>query len=186
MGAVYKVLDKNRKNFCAAMKIEEDLWEGGVLKLEVYVLQQLQKMRGTVKLYDSGKRQNYCFMVMTLCDKDLMTLRRECGGVFSESTALRLAITTLFAIKQLHEIGYVHRDIKPGNCMIGKFGRDRKMIYLIDFDRMYRRTPEGLPAHQKLKVKRKSLARSPSSQHFLMVINEQLSERPSSAISKIA
>uniref|UniRef100_A0A0K0CYE2 Protein kinase domain-containing protein n=1 Tax=Angiostrongylus cantonensis TaxID=6313 RepID=A0A0K0CYE2_ANGCA len=100
MGAVYKVLDKNRKNFCAAMKVEDDLFEGGVLKLEVHVLQQLQKMKGTVKLYDSGRRQNYCFMVMTLCDKDLMTLKREHGGAFSESTILRLAISTLFAIKQ--------------------------------------------------------------------------------------
>ncbi|KAE9416524.1 hypothetical protein Angca_008945, partial [Angiostrongylus cantonensis] len=133
MGAVYKVLDKNRKNFCAAMKVEDDLFEGGVLKLEVHVLQQLQKMKGTVKLYDSGRRQNYCFMVMTLCDKDLMTLKREHGGAFSESTILRLAISTLFAIKQVHEIGYVHRDVKPSNCMIGKYGRDRKMIYLIDF-----------------------------------------------------
>ncbi|VDM60279.1 unnamed protein product [Angiostrongylus costaricensis] len=133
MGAVYKVLDKNRRNFYAAMKVEDDLFEGGVLKLEVHVLQQLQKMKGTVKLYDSGRRQNYCFMVITLCDKDLMTLKREHGGAFSELTILRLAISTLFAIKQVHEIGYVHRDVKPSNCMIGKYGRDRRMIYLIDF-----------------------------------------------------
>ncbi|KAK6019387.1 hypothetical protein OSTOST_14980, partial [Ostertagia ostertagi] len=59
MGAVYRVEDKNRKNFQAALKVEDDLYEGGVLKLEVYVLQQLQKMKDTVKLYDSGKRQKY-------------------------------------------------------------------------------------------------------------------------------
>ncbi|KAJ1370799.1 hypothetical protein KIN20_032602 [Parelaphostrongylus tenuis] len=73
-------------------------------------------------------------MVITLCDKDLLTLRREYGGEpFSESTTLRLAIGTLYAIKQLHEIGYVHRDIKPENFMIGKFGSDRRRVYLIDF-----------------------------------------------------
>ncbi|KAK6019970.1 hypothetical protein OSTOST_14382, partial [Ostertagia ostertagi] len=121
MGAVYRVEDKNRKNFQAALKVEDDLYEGGVLKLEVYVLQQLQKMKDTVKLYDSGKRQKYNFMVMTLCGKDLMSLKRQAGKPFSESTILRLAISTLYAIKQ------------PGNCMIGKYGRDSRMIYLIDF-----------------------------------------------------
>ncbi|EYB88596.1 hypothetical protein Y032_0244g3520 [Ancylostoma ceylanicum] len=175
MGAVYKVEDKNRKSFFAAMKngsnweplllaflpealrrlgcvpsahspekgaqefegrgtrVEDDLWEGGVLKLEVYILQQLQKMRDTVKLYDSGRRDKYCFMVMTMCGSDLMSLKRSAGRPFSESTTLRLAISTLYAIKQVHEIGYVHRDVKPGNCMIGKYGRDTRMIYLIDF-----------------------------------------------------
>ncbi|KAE9416525.1 hypothetical protein Angca_008946, partial [Angiostrongylus cantonensis] len=134
MGAVYKVVDRNRKNFFAAMKVEHELSEGGVLKLEVHLLQKMQKMKGAMKLYDSGNRRRYCFMVITLCDKDLMTLRREYGGrPFSESTTLRIAISTLHAIKQLHEIGYIHRDIKPGNFMIGKFGRDRRTVYLIDF-----------------------------------------------------
>ncbi|EYB88595.1 hypothetical protein Y032_0244g3520 [Ancylostoma ceylanicum] len=114
-------------------RVEDDLWEGGVLKLEVYILQQLQKMRDTVKLYDSGRRDKYCFMVMTMCGSDLMSLKRSAGRPFSESTTLRLAISTLYAIKQVHEIGYVHRDVKPGNCMIGKYGRDTRMIYLIDF-----------------------------------------------------
>ncbi|VDP24733.1 unnamed protein product [Heligmosomoides polygyrus] len=133
MGAVYKVEDKNHKNWLAAMKVEDDLFEGGVLKLEVYVLQQLQKVKNTVRLFDSGKRHKYNFMVMTLCGKDLMTLKRDAGRPFSESTTLRLAISTLYAIKQVHEIGYVHRDVKPGNFMTGRFGRDRRMIYLIDF-----------------------------------------------------
>ncbi|WKY08526.1 hypothetical protein Q1695_007783 [Nippostrongylus brasiliensis] len=133
MGAVYMVEDKKRKNFKAAMKVEDDLYEGGVLKLEVFILQQLQKMKDTVKLYDAGKRKMYNFMVMTLCGKDLMTLKRQARKPFCEQTTLRLAISTLYAIKQIHECGYVHRDIKPGNCMIGKYGRDTRMIYLIDF-----------------------------------------------------
>ncbi|KJH49267.1 hypothetical protein DICVIV_04589 [Dictyocaulus viviparus] len=133
MGAVYKVEDKNRKNFLAAMKVEDDLYEGGVLKLEVHLLQQLQKLKNTVKLYDSGRRKEYCFMVITLFNKDLMSIKREYRKRFSESTTLRLAISTLYAVKQIHEIGYVHRDIKPGNFMIGSYGRDRRMVYLIDF-----------------------------------------------------
>ncbi|KIH58236.1 hypothetical protein ANCDUO_11560 [Ancylostoma duodenale] len=33
----------------------------------------------------------------------------------------------------LHEIGFVHRDVKPGNMMNGANGRDRRIIFLIDY-----------------------------------------------------
>ncbi|KHJ75763.1 hypothetical protein OESDEN_24621, partial [Oesophagostomum dentatum] len=99
MGAVYKVEDKRSKNFWAAMKLEDDLYEGGVLKLEVYILQKLKGVKHTVRLYDSGRTSRYCFMVMSLLDKDLLTLKYLAGRPFSEATTLRLAISTLYAIK---------------------------------------------------------------------------------------
>ncbi|WKY08525.1 hypothetical protein Q1695_007782 [Nippostrongylus brasiliensis] len=133
MGAVYKVENKKRKNFMAAMKVEDDLYQGGVLKLEVHVLQELQKRHDTVRLFDAGQRRQYNFMVMSLCGKDLMTLKRTMGRPFSERTILRVAITTLYALKQVHECGFVHRDVKPGNFLVGLYGRDRRMIYLVDF-----------------------------------------------------
>ncbi|KAK6752933.1 hypothetical protein RB195_003996 [Necator americanus] len=133
MGAVYKVEDKNRKKFLAAMKVEDDEIEGGVIKLEVFILQKLQPMKDTIRLYDFGKRKKYSFMVMSLLGKDLMMLKRKAGKQLSESTILRVAVSTLYAIKQVHEIGYVHRDIKPGNFLIGTVGREKRIMYLIDF-----------------------------------------------------
>ncbi|RCN25862.1 hypothetical protein ANCCAN_28423 [Ancylostoma caninum] len=70
---------------------------------------------------------------MTICGSDLMSLKKKSPEGFSESTILRIGIHALYAIKQLHEIGFVHRDVKPGNMMNGANGRDRRIIFLIDY-----------------------------------------------------
>ena len=59
MGAVYKVEDKQRKNYIAAMKVESDLTEGGLLKLETLVLKELVNAPHAVRLLDSGQRKKY-------------------------------------------------------------------------------------------------------------------------------
>lgn len=78
---------------------------------------------------------------MTLCGPDLMFLKRLKArndvkreqDRFSEATTMRIGVHALFAIKQLHEIGYAHRDVKPGNMVVGSHGRDTRVIFLIDY-----------------------------------------------------
>lgn len=134
MGAVFKVRDLTRFQTFAAMKAESDITDGGVLKLEAHVLKCLEPMPYCARILDSGERPKYCFMVMTLLGKDLMAHKRD-GNVarLCEQTTLRLAMASLFAIKQIHEVGYTHRDIKPGNCVTGTSGSDTKNVYLIDY-----------------------------------------------------
>ncbi|VDM94327.1 unnamed protein product, partial [Onchocerca ochengi] len=116
--------------------------DGGVLKLEAYVLGKLSTAsKHTIRLLHSGKRPKYSFMVMTLCGPDLMFLRKMKGinkirrddDHFSFETTLRIAVHCLFAIKMLHEVGFVHRDVKPGNMVIGINGRDCRTIFMIDY-----------------------------------------------------
>uniref|UniRef100_A0A1I7TME3 non-specific serine/threonine protein kinase n=1 Tax=Caenorhabditis tropicalis TaxID=1561998 RepID=A0A1I7TME3_9PELO len=134
MGAVFKVRDITRFQTYAAMKVEGDVSDGGVLKLEAHVLKALAPLPFCARLLDAGDRKTYCFMVMTLLGKDLMAHKREANiPKLCEQTTLRLAMATLFAIKQIHEVGFTHRDIKPGNCVTGVSGSDAKNIYLIDY-----------------------------------------------------
>ncbi|VDM80177.1 unnamed protein product [Strongylus vulgaris] len=100
MGAVYKVEDRNRKNFLGAMKVEDDLTEGGVLKLEVFVLKKLQALKYAIRLYDSGKTMKYCFMVMSLCGEDLMTLKRSYTSGMTRSFVAVDEATGRLAIRQ--------------------------------------------------------------------------------------
>ncbi|KAF1762201.1 hypothetical protein GCK72_010463 [Caenorhabditis remanei] len=134
MGAVFKVRDLTRFQTYAAMKVEGDVSDGGVLKLEAYLLKALAPLPFCARLMDAGDRKTYCFMVMTLLGKDLMAHKREANiPKLCDQTTLRLAMATLFAIKQIHEVGYTHRDIKPGNCVTGIHGSDAKNVYLIDY-----------------------------------------------------
>ncbi|KAI6226513.1 Protein kinase domain-containing protein [Aphelenchoides fujianensis] len=81
------------------------------------------------------------FITMTLCGPDLMFLKRVKGkngnkrdpDRFSAQTVLRIGVQALYQIKVLHEAGFVHRDVKPGNMVIGLVGRDARTFFMIDY-----------------------------------------------------
>lgn len=51
---------------------------------------------------------------MTLQGKNLAELRRsQSRGCFSLGTTLRLGAQILKAIESIHEVGFLHRDVKP-------------------------------------------------------------------------
>lgn len=55
------------------------------------------------------------YVVMSLLGPNLMQIKKNCKvNTFTAGTTTRIGVHALYAIKQLHEIGYVHRDIKPG------------------------------------------------------------------------
>jgi tau tubulin kinase len=51
---------------------------------------------------------------------------------FSLCTALKFGIQAVEALKSLHSHGFIHRDIKMSNFMIGKGFEKSGTIYLID------------------------------------------------------
>ena len=58
------------------------------------------------------------YMVMTLMGKNLFELKKQSNlGMFSAGCVSRVGIQVLYGVKQLHEVGYLHRDIKPGKLI---------------------------------------------------------------------
>uniref|UniRef100_A0A1I7ZED1 Protein kinase domain-containing protein n=1 Tax=Steinernema glaseri TaxID=37863 RepID=A0A1I7ZED1_9BILA len=132
-GAVYMVQDVNGKGK-AALKAESNFVAGGsVLKLEAQILQRMSGKKYVAQLFHAGRKERYCYMVMTLLGDSLERVFRRCHKEFTVSTQVRLGIHILFGIKQLHEVGYVHRDIKPANLALGRKGRETKVVHLLDF-----------------------------------------------------
>lgn len=49
-------------------------------------------------------------------------------------TAIGVSIQSLEALDDLHGIGYLHRDVKPGNYTIGRAElNELRKIYILDF-----------------------------------------------------
>ncbi|CAG9531224.1 unnamed protein product [Cercopithifilaria johnstoni] len=131
-GAVYKVEDI--QTFAkAALKAESNFVEGGsILKLEVQILKRLEGRKYVIQLFQSAKKETYSYMVMTLLGRSLNQLFKQCP-VCTVSTQVRVGINILHGLKQLHEVGYIHRDVKPANLAIGRRGQAIHIIHILDF-----------------------------------------------------
>ncbi|VDK63182.1 unnamed protein product [Anisakis simplex] len=72
---------------------------------------------------------------MKLVGKNLWDLRVERPQQrFSLNTALKAAEQCLESIEHLHKIGYLHRDVKPGNFAIGRQeNNEHHTIFMLDF-----------------------------------------------------
>ena len=54
--------------------------------------------------------------------------------VFSLNTCLLVGSQILDRLEQLHNMGYIYRDVKPENFLIGSTQRpDSNMIYMVDY-----------------------------------------------------
>jgi serine/threonine protein kinase len=80
-----------------------------------------------------GRYNEYNYLVMELLGDNLSELRRKTAtGKFSMASTLMLGIVFVRSLEQIHDLGYLHRDVKPSNFVIGNEGR-RNQVFLIDF-----------------------------------------------------
>ena len=70
---------------------------------------------------------------MQLLGKSLDKLFTDLHRNFSIKTVSQIAYQMVQRIEYLHSKGYIHRDIKPGNFLIGKNNNDKNKLYVIDF-----------------------------------------------------
>jgi serine/threonine protein kinase len=130
-GVVYKAYKKSEPNKYFAIKVEPHNIDSR-LEYEVQIYKALNSEIGFPKIYDFKKTKKHNIAIMEYLGPTLEELFEFCNYKFSLKTVLMIGIQILNRIEKVHKIGFLHRDIKPDNFLIG-VGSMKNRIYLIDF-----------------------------------------------------
>ena len=98
---------------------------------EAQVYRDLVNGVGVPKIYYVGKEDPYNVMIMDFLGPNLQQLLDYCNGRFSVKTVCMIAQEAILRVELMHKMGYIHRDIKPDNFVVG-LGDKANLIYLID------------------------------------------------------
>uniref|UniRef100_A0A915IH23 non-specific serine/threonine protein kinase n=1 Tax=Romanomermis culicivorax TaxID=13658 RepID=A0A915IH23_ROMCU len=134
-GAVYECEDaRSKETYAIKIELRKPRPNMPGLALETSVLKRLQNGTHFAKFIHSGSFSGNSFLIMQLLGKNLTDLRRACPDKkLGLSSLLRATVQCFEAIEQMHKVGILHRDIKPGNFTIGATKAEEKIIYLLDF-----------------------------------------------------
>eukprot|EP01156_Anaeramoeba_ignava_P013675 Anaeramoba_ignava/a5875_7.p1 GENE.a5875_7~~a5875_7.p1 ORF type:complete len:176 (-),score=52.16 a5875_7:280-807(-) len=117
-GEIYSAqdLDTDTK---VAIKVEKKAPKRETLKIEVSVMKRFQKSSYSADFISCGRFDDYYYVVMDLLGPNLAELKRKTQkGRFSLATTMKLGIEMISSIEDIHEIGYIHRDIKSSNFLM--------------------------------------------------------------------
>lgn len=126
-GKVYHIININN-NEKLLVKTEERDTKTKTLEHEAKVLTHLKKCSNVVKLIWYGHDLTNNYLVMNNLGKSLMQIIKRKKKI-SLKTSTLLFIKGIDILKDIHESGIIHRDIKPDNFVIDK----NNSLWLIDF-----------------------------------------------------
>lgn len=130
-GTVYCAYNNVTKTFVALKVEREDLKQSQVYN-EARVYQYLKDTPGFAVQHAFLAQQNQRILVLELLGANLLELFKECGHKFSLKTVTMIALQMIDRLETFHSRGFIHRDIKPQNILIGR-GDKSKILYLADF-----------------------------------------------------
>jgi casein kinase 1 len=132
-GEVYTVLDRKTKNIYAG-KIESKS-KRSRLNDEYEIYKELEKKGihiGIPKMITFIETDKQQILIMELLGDSLDQKLESFGGKFDIGTVLKLGIEIINLLEKIHNAGYIHRDIKPNNFLVGINECDDK-LYIMDF-----------------------------------------------------
>jgi len=132
MGAVYEGEDAALRRKVAVKFLPDEL----VNKPEVIerFMREAQVAGGLnhpniIAVYDAGKDDRGCYMVMELLNAKSASSRIKSEGPYHWLVATRIIADCAAALSVAHENGIIHRDIKPDNILFSGTG----VVKLVDF-----------------------------------------------------
>lgn len=115
-----------------AMKIEKNTGETRGLRFEIGFYEDLRDSPFFPRVYRSVEDGEYRYIVMEILGPSFFNLKQEMPRQrFSKYTAFFAGYHMLRCLEELHERGFVHRDIKLGNFLLRRDAQTP--VCLIDF-----------------------------------------------------
>lgn len=128
-GNVYKVMDKNTKQ-SYALKIEFENVKNGFLENEIQCLEN-NSYEGFPTIINHGSFHNSKYYVMPLYGLSISELRKRNKGKIEPEIAYPIIHGMFVILKELHQKGYVHLDVKPSNFLLQN--NPNHPLVLVDF-----------------------------------------------------
>lgn len=88
-----------------------------------------------VETYDAAVERGFAFIVMEYLDGETLNDRIREGKPLGEVRALHLLLQAARGLQAAHEVGLVHRDVKPANIFIQKKGPSKLLDFGLAQDR---------------------------------------------------
>lgn len=131
-GEVDLVLDNDIERLVALKRLKPEAYDPDTLQRFAEEIQIVGKLEhpGITTVHDVGLDERGYFFVMKYLDgEDLETIIRklregdpEAEQRFPMEERARIFLAVCRAVEFAHNKGLIHRDIKPGNIMVGRFG----------------------------------------------------------------
>jgi serine/threonine protein kinase len=117
---------------CAATERDADDYQGGLEKFlrEARILAKLSEHPNIVPVLNFFEEHGTGYMVMRYLEgHTLDAVRRARGGRIAAAEAVPYILAVLDGLRAVHEVGLVHRDVKPQNVFVTTAGQ----VKLFDF-----------------------------------------------------
>jgi serine/threonine-protein kinase len=138
MGAVFKAIQAPMGRVCA-VKVLSATYEGkkdpAFDKRFFREAATIARLRhpNTVTLYDYGNTGDLYYMVMEYVGGRTLHSEIHREGRLDERRARRIAMQICRSMREAHEHGVVHRDLKPDNILLVDQARETDLVKVLDF-----------------------------------------------------
>jgi len=129
-GQVYQAYDLQTAEE-VALKLEYQRINPSHLENEVEVYDALAGGPGIPRVFWHGHECEFRVMAFELLGPNLEDLFNYCGRKFSLKTVLMLADQLLHRFQYIHSKGFIHRDVKPDNLLMGD-GKQGNKVFVTD------------------------------------------------------